>query len=130
MASTKATGLMNVEPYFGRSRLKKIRRGQRRVKRRQSITRSQWHFDGSELNAELAAIHCTTMFSTNAIPTPPMLNPNMVQLLQQSTTSCKPKPEPAHQAPSQANQNKDDEDHYRSEGLIRRTREGGVNGSR
>jgi hypothetical protein len=47
-----------------------------------------------------------------------MFNPNMMQLQKQITTSYLPKPKPAHQAPSQDNQNRDDEDRYRRMNII------------
>jgi hypothetical protein len=52
------------------------------------------------------------MLSTMSLPPPLMFNQNMIQLHQQSTAPYQPKPEPAHQEPSQAKYNKEDEERY------------------
>jgi hypothetical protein len=51
-----------------------------------------------------------------------MFNPNMMQLQQQSTTLHQPKLEHAHQAPSQDNPNREDEDRYQRMNIINANR--------
>jgi hypothetical protein len=68
--------------------------------------------DGSEFNAKLATIFSTTMFPTNAIPTTTNVQPKHDATITTDQSIMSAKTEHTNQAPSQANQNKDDEDRY------------------